>query len=433
MLHVSFVEQPSTKNFDPFRNQPLTSLYFLTILEREFEQELDLSLIDLRGIKQDHIRYHLPEKDVYFYTATSLEYHTICRIRDLIRSIYPDSLHIAGGVHFSIFAEENSDGFDSIVIGEGEEIIVHIIRDIFKNELKPVYRNRNALDLNDYPHPSRKYLPSPAVVDTGLLDGEHKTLRGTTVLFSRGCPFQCGFCSNIFHGAIRFRKPGLVETEIQYLKKEYNIEALAIKDDNSIPYQENIAKSLLETIGRTDVKWRGQSRANGVSEDIIRLASEAGCADVAIGIESASQKVLDIIDKKINLEEAKKYINTLKRFNIGVRIHFIFGLPGEPNDILDKTLDFINETAPESVLLSLFEPRPGSPIGDNLAKYGIKNVNENWHEYFGIYSRFDEKEEPKIMYEYEEVTPWGEGMSQERILSNYRNLQEILRERELIF
>ena len=116
-----------------------------------------------------------------------------------------------------------------------------------------------------------------------------------------------------------------------------------------------------------------------------------------------------------------------------MRIHFIFGLPGEPYDILTETLNFINETEPRSVLLSIFEPRPGSPIGDNYKNFGIKSLNKKWHEYYALYGRFDEDEEPQIMFEYEDKTPWGKGMRKEQILENYSTLQSILREKELIF
>jgi len=433
MLRVAFVLPCDTQNFKPFRNQPLTSLYLLTILEERFGDRLDLSLIDLRGVREENISYYLPEMDIYLYTATSLEYHSICEVRDLLRSMYPKALHVVGGPHINLFPK-SSKGFDSIVLGEGEEIVVRMIEDIFNGDLKPIYDNtKKIVDLNQYPYPFRKYLPLRAVVDTGLLHGDNGHLPGTTVLFSRGCPFQCAFCANVNLGPTRYRAPELVEQEIEYLKMEYGVKAIALKDDNAIPLAKKFAKPFLSAIGRTGVKWRGQSRANGVSEELVKLAAEAGCTDIGIGIESVCTKVLEIINKRIDLEQAKEYIKILQHYRIGVRLHLILGLPGEPEDIVSRTLEFINETEPASVLLSLFTPVPGSVIANSPKKFGIRNVNPNWHEHRVVFGRFDEQEIPQTLFEYDDVTPWGKAMSRERILNNYRELQAILRERNLNF
>ena len=78
MLYIGFVLPPDFENHEPFRNQPLTSLYLMTILEEKFGDKVSLSLIDLRGIRKESVRYYLPEMDVYFYTAMSQEYPAIC-------------------------------------------------------------------------------------------------------------------------------------------------------------------------------------------------------------------------------------------------------------------------------------------------------------------------------------------------------------------
>ena len=85
------------------------------------------------------------------------------------------------------------------------------------------------------------------------------------------------------------------------------------------------------------------------------------------------------------------------------------------------------------MLLNLFCPLPGSDIAKNPESFGIKNVSPDWHEYRNLYARFDENEQPKMWFEYNEITPWGKGMSNEKIIGNYSELQAILRERNLNF
>ncbi len=435
MLQIGCIMPSSGQNYKPFRNQPLVLLYLLTILEEKFGDRVNLSLVDLRGVDEDSRLFHIPENDVFLYSAATPDFTEISTIVQSLRSIYPKAKHIAGGPHINIFPEECSKVFDSIVLGEGEESIGKVINDIFALDLKPIYRQGEPVNLDAYPYPSRKYLPRKAVVDTGLLEGKNINLPGSTAIFSRGCPFNCYFCANRYltWGPVRFRCPQLIEEEIEYLKREYQIEALAIKDDNSIPVNQRVARPLLEAIGRTGIKWRGQSRANGVHPDMVKLASEAGCTDIAVGIESACQEVLTITNKRIDLNKAKEYVRLLKKAGIGARLDFIIGLPGEPDDIVDRTLAFIDKTEPSSVLLSFLCPMPGSELFERPKRFGININTLDWRKYTVVAGRFTEDELPNIVFEYDEVTPWGKGMSKERIFQNYVQLQGILRERGLNF
>ena len=436
MLRIGFIMSSSDQNYDPFRNQPLVALYLLTILEERFGKKVKLSMIDLRGVKEDSVIYHIAENDVFLYSVASPDFNEISSIVKSLRSVYPKAKHIAGGPHINLFPEDSTMVFDAIVLGEGEEPIVKVINDILALDLKPVYRQGKSVNLDAYPFASRKYLPKTAIVNTGLVDGKYLSLRGTTAIFSRGCPFNCYFCANnkLTFGPVRYRSPKLVMGEIEYLKREYQIEALAIKDDNCIPMNSLVARPFLEAIGRTDIKWRGQTRANGVHPDMVKLAKEAGCTNVGIGIESVSPKVLKIINKKIDIERAKDYIRLLHKTGIDVRLHFIIGLPGEPDDTVQQTLNFIDETSPQSVLLCILLPMPGCKIYHSPESFGMKlNTNIDLVKYRSVFGRFNAKELPRLIFEYNKVTPWGKGMGKERILQNYIELQNILRERGLNF
>jgi radical SAM superfamily enzyme YgiQ (UPF0313 family) len=225
----------------------------------------------------------------------------------------------------------------------------------------------------------------------------------------------------------------LIEREIEYLKSFYGIKALVVKDDNGIPFQKSVAPSFLEAIGRTNIKWRGQSRANGIPESTVKLAAESGCTDIAVGIESASEKVLGIINKRLDLNEAKKYVGLLKKYNIGARLLLILGLPGEEKDIYQKTLDFVNETDPTSVVLALFSPYPGSPITLDPAKYCIRLIDHEYRNMRNYFGRLNKEEKPKMFYEYTETAHWGIPLRNETILRYYEDLQTIFRDRGLNF
>ncbi len=434
-LKIAFVLSNSIYNPEPFRNQPLVAFYLLTILDEHFGSRIQSSLIDLRGISNEHIPFHLPENDVYLHSAATPDFVDLQVVLRNIKELYPLAKNIAGGPHVNLFPNECSKLYDSIVLGEGEESIIQAIEDIFSSSLKLVYRQQGVIDVNKYPISDRSYSPKAAVAVKRTLGGPYTDLLGAEVVFSRGCPFNCHFCANkkLTFGPVRFRSPENITAEIEYLKKEYNVQALAIKDDNSMPLNVRVARPFLEAIGKTGVKWRGQSRANGIHPDMVQLAKDSGCVDLAIGIESVSPKVLQIVNKKINLDSASVYLRQLIKADIGVRLHFVFGFPGEPEDIVQQTLDYIDSIGPSSVLLSLLCPMPGSKFFDNPGSFGIVIDSYNWEDYRSQFGRFDEKEKPLMVYHFKEETPWGKSMSNERILDNYMELQEVLRNRGLNF
>lgn len=436
-LEIGFIISTSRHDHDPFRNQPLSALYLLTILENHFGPQIKLCLIDLRHFgDESDITGFIPEKDIYMYSVTSLESVELFSLVHDLRLKYPKAKHIAGGPHITIDTEGSKPHFDAVVTGEGEGSIIQVVYDLINSKLQPIYQQKCTPDLDQYPYALRKFLPEKHVVGKGLLDYPHNDMLATTVIFSRGCPFNCYFCANkhLLFGAVRYRSPQLVIDEIEYLKREYGIQALALKDDNGIPLDKKVAIPFLESIAKTGILWRGQSRANGIDMDMVKLAKQSGCTDIAIGIESASKKVLKLINKRIDLDKGKKYIELLHQFGIGVRLHFILGLPGEDESIIEKTLAFIDETSPRSVLLSVLVPRPGSEFYEKPHKFGMNLYpNIGFDKYQSTFGRFEADEKAHMVYEYDRETSWGRSMSPMKINIIYTELQAILRERKLNF
>ncbi len=433
-MRVGFINTSGKQNEKPFRIDPLGALYLLTILEQEFGDRLDLGYTDLRGVSEDSMIYHIPERDVYLHYITTPEIAEIQRIVAAVRRVYPKALHLAGGPHANIFPEESLKTFDAICIGEGEEVIKQMINDIFDNKLRKIYRETRTMDLDAYPFPLRKYLPKAAVTDTGMLTRKHAGLLGTSILVSRGCPFNCHFCSNQYKGPTRVRSPELITQEIEYLKREYQTQALLFKDDQAIHTNREVSRGMLEAVGRSNVLWRGQSRANGVHPDTVKLAKETGCVEIAVAIESVSPKALKIMNKNIDLDKAKEYFKVLRQNEIEIKLLLILGLPGEPKDIAQQTINFIEETRPSNVSLSILCPIPGSEIWNNPARFGMKiDTSVPFEKYMFAFGRFDGEEKTPHFFEYEKSGPFGEGMSMDEIMANHEAVQTYLRERRINF
>jgi len=426
-LRVGFVDLCNKANMTYIKNPSLVGLYLLTILEQEFKDRLDISMIDLRGIKPQDQVYRVPENDILLYSCSSHDFEEYKILVDNLRKFYPKTIHVAGGPHVNLFPKECLKTFDSIVIGEGEEKIKELVNDVYNNALKRIYTQEERIDINLYPFPSRKYYPKSSIAVPNILPGEYANLLGTSAIFSRGCPFNCHFCSKIIGGKVQYRKPESIIDEIEYLKKEFGVECLAIKDDNSIPFDKKIAMINLSAIAKTNIKWRGQSRANGIDRESVVLAKKSGCVEIAVGVESVCQKSLDIMNKAINIDRAKDYLKILREEKIGVRLLLILGLPGEPDDIAQRTIDFIKDIKPTTVLLSVLTPSPGSEIYNHPEKFGIIIDKDN-SLLRTAYGRFDKDEKTKMTFDYSNVTPFGKGKKREEIIREYECVQDFLRD-----
>lgn len=438
MLKIGFILPSSDYLHDPFKGDPHTHFQILTTLENHFGNRVELLLIDLRAIKKEFAIRHVPECDLYLYSVYTLDYHEQTALVESLRQHYPRARHIAGGPHTNTFAEQCLQIFDSIILGDGEHCIVRLVEDCMNSVPRTVYKQEAHIDINVFPPPLRRYLPKSTIARKNMMTLKTKQgyneLLGTTTLFSRGCPYACAFCAmprvKGLNQGIRYRDARLIEEEIEYLKHGYCIQGINILDEIGIPLNRKKAISTLEAIGRTGIVWRGQCRVDGISPELAKLARESGCVAMGLGVESASQRVLDIINKKIDVQRAKETIRVLKQNDIETRIYMILGLPGEPDDIVKRTEDFIQETSPDLVYLSLFTVRPGTEVYNHPEKFGIKKIDMDWGKTMHMFGRF-EHETPTLTFEYERQSPWGVAPKPEKVISNYIELQTKLREQGL--
>lgn len=433
-MKIGFILPSSHYLNDPFRGDPFTHLQLLTVLEEYFGNKVELCLPDLRGVKREFSLYHIPECDVYLHSIYTLDIKEQTVIVNTLRRQYPQAVHIAGGPHAREFPEESLRIFDSLIVGEGELMLVKALEDLVAGDLQRIYKQQGAIDINRYPHPNRTFLPKSATARQKMMTLTSKPgfekLISTNVIFSRGCPYNCHFCTllTVREGTpgIRFREPKLIETEIEYLKLGYGIEGIVLVDEIAFPLKRSAAIAELEAIGRTGILWRGQCRVDGLTPELASLAKQSGCLALGMGVESVWQPSLDIVNKRASVQKAKESILLLKANGIEARPYFIMGLPGEPENIVDLTWDFIKETQPDLIHLSLFTVRPGTEIFRNPDRFGIKKIEIDWENTMHIHTL--DKNKPKLTFEYHKNTPWGTGLTNDQIVNNYFELRDRIKE-----
>ncbi len=267
---------------------------------------------------------------------------------------------------------------DYVILGEGEEALPKLLKSLSEGNPYPeidgvAYKKGEKIEvrppkfvknLDDLPFPDRDLLPLEKY--KVKFDGK----RVTSLVTSRGCPFNCEFCSaSQFMGLLwRKRSVANVLDEIEILYKKYGYRSLIFFDDNFTLDPKRVIEISEEMLKR-DVKisWWAFSRADEVlgHEDMLEAMSKSGCRMLFIGFESASDEVLKEYNKKLKSEIAFEVIKLLKKFRIDVFASFILGAQRETKDMIWKTVKFAKKLAKigaSIVQFSILTPYPGTRL-----------------------------------------------------------------------
>lgn len=230
---------------------------------------------------------------------------------------------------------------------------------------------RQLMDVNRFPWPHRKTLPMRKYMDApgGL------PLPSVQMWASRGCPFTCTFCvwpsSMSKPGCYRPRHIEDVLNEMHYLVHHLKFRSVYFDDDTFNVGQkrmETFCKRLIERRkkGEILVPWGMMARADLMSEPLLDLFKEAGLHSVKYGVESADQTILDNIRKKMDLEKTVSLIRYTQKIGIKTHLTFMFGLPGETSQTIQKTIDLALSLNPDSLQFSEAVYFPGTLLYEQL-------------------------------------------------------------------
>jgi len=304
-------------------------------------------------------------------------------IASLVKKYHPDTKVVFGGPHTTVMPEEtlHNEQVDCVVIGEGEETIVDIIR--YKSDFSKVHGVwfkkegmvvKNPLrkpieDLDSLPFPERARFPTEKYIrNNACLDSVNPQLRCIALLASRGCPYGCSYCqptlNKLFGIKLRKRSPGNIIGELEQLKALYKIDSFMFYDDTFIidekwvhAFCDELIKSNLQLV------WFCNVRANLVNYDLLKVMKDAGLRKVGIGIESGSQRILDeIYNKKITLEQVKESIKTIKSVGLKIQGYFMLGAPTETKDEILQTIRFAKSLDIDEAAFSITTPLPGTML-----------------------------------------------------------------------
>ena len=347
---------------------------------------------------REEIRRRRP--DVVGITAYTTTLVPALETADAVKSVAPETRVVLGGPHPTVRPDEvlARDEVDFVVRGEGEIAFPDLLRRMenlsppssatagpapgpdfsgipgvsFKRDGKIVHNPGQSFvaDLDSIPWPWRDGLPME-IYRPSL--GAYKRLPAASVITSRGCPFACTFCSgSIFGRTVRRRSPENVLGEIGELTGRFGIREIYFADDCFTLDRERTAALCDLILGkRLYLTWICSTRVNLVDEPLLRLMKKAGCVSIAYGVESADEGQLQAMKKGITLEEAKRVIALTRRIGMEVRASYIFGLPGENRDSLERTLRLAIEINSDFVIFNIATPRPGTELYDTARARGL--------------------------------------------------------------
>ncbi|MBU0634757.1 MAG: radical SAM protein [Candidatus Omnitrophica bacterium] len=249
---------------------------------------------------------------------------------------------------------------------------------IVKNKARPLIS-----DLDWLPWPERGQLPMKKYHDApGGIPSPCASMWA-----SRGCPFHCSFClwpQVMYAGnSYRTRIVKCVVDEIEYLIKKMGFKSIYFDDDTW-----NIGRGRIilfcEELMRRGLKipWAIMARAELMDEELLEIMHSSGLYAVKYGIESASQHLLNNIEKGTNLEKVEDIVKHTKFLGIKTHLTFTFGLPGETKDTVHKTIKYAIKLNPTSVQFSLATPFPGTRFFEQLDRQG-HILTKDWEKYYG--------------------------------------------------
>ena len=205
----------------------------------------------------------------------------------------------------------------------------------------------------------------------------------TLVIASRGCPNNCSFCTaSLYYGTkIRFRTPENVLDEVEEILNTYKIRDITFWAD-TFTYERNYVLKICRGIKERGLKfrWMCNARVDKVDPKMLREMRATGCQIISYGVESGVQKILDSVGKNITLREIREAFSWTRKAGIESAAHIIFGLPGETEETIKKTINFVRELNPDYIQFYSAIPFPGTRFYEEATREGWI-TSKNWQDF----------------------------------------------------
>ncbi len=366
------------------------------------------------GMSPDQISRRI-HPDTSFLGLSCMFSHEWPQTRVLInrlRESCPDIPIIAGGEHITAMPEfslTDCPALDYSVMGEGEETLVELV-DVLASSRPAssvpgiVFRHNGGINrtanrarirqIDDIPPPTWDLFPLRNYLDNGFGFGVNGG-RSMPVLATRGCPYECTFCSNPVMWTTRWiaRDPVALLEEMKGYLRKYQVDNFDFYDLTAIVKREwiiNFCRLILDSGFKFTWQLPSGTRSEAIDAEVSRLLYDCGCRNMSYAPESGSPAVLKRIKKKLDLGRMKKSMRAAVKNGVNVKANIMLGFPDETHKEVRETMKFIIEMAVIGVndmSISPFSPYPGTELFDELRKSGrISEFSDNYFYSLATYT-----------------------------------------------
>jgi anaerobic magnesium-protoporphyrin IX monomethyl ester cyclase len=361
----------------------------------------DISFVDAmtNDLSEDEIRARIATEkpDIVGATAITPSIYKAERALEIAKEVCPDAVTVLGGIHATFMYQHvlgEAPWIDAIVRGEGEEIIVDLVRTVAEGRWPADREKVKGLAFID----GERIVATPAaptVKDFDAVTPDWGVLEWSKYIYiplgkrvaipnmARGCPFTCSFCSQWkFWRDYRIRDPKKVVDEIETLKRDHDVGFFILADEEPTINKKKFIAFCQELIDRkVDILWGINTRVTDIlrDEELLPFYRQAGLIHVSLGTEAAAQLKLDLFNKETTVTQNKRAIELLRNAGIVVEAQFIVGLENETAETLEETYRMARDWKPDLANWSMYTPWPFSDLfkdlGDKVEIFDYEKYN----------------------------------------------------------
>lgn len=384
MSKIIFIE-PKPPNFHIFSKfkSPRLGIFILGSLMRMRGWDVDIFVEDMGKIDWEKIAA-ADIVGISSITSTAPRAYKIAdRVRDMGITV------IMGGAHPTFLVEEALEHADFVIRGEGENPLMSLIDAYEEGGGFSKVPNLSYLENGNVVHnpignfeTNMDKIPYPDFSMSNV--GDKITAVGSTlpIQTSRGCPFNCSFCSvtAMFGKKFRFRSTENIIRELQQYKNEKHF--IFFYDDNFTANPKQTRELLNRMIEeKFKFKWSAQVRVDTAKdESLVELMREAGCRTVFIGFESANPESLKEMNKSQNVADIVRAVKIFHRYGIHIHGMFMLGLDNDNWQSIKQTVRFARKARLNSAQFLLLTPLPGTELYERL-KAANRILFKDWSLY----------------------------------------------------
>jgi len=367
-------------------NPPLGLLYLASYLRQNADHEIKVIDSQVEELSYPKLKQKVKKfgPDLVGITAMTLTLIDALKTVSLVKSTDKKIKVVLGGPHVHIFPEETISlpGVDYLVLGEGEEAFCDLVKAIEKKEgwekIKGVVFKKGKkiintgprdflMNLDKLPFPARDLTPYQKY---SSLMAKRRPI--TTMITSRGCPFQCKFCDRPNLGKIfRARSAQNVVNEMEKCT-QMGIYEFLIYDDTFTVNKKRVLDICDEIIKRKlDIGWDIRARVDTIDKKMLKKLKEANCERIHYGVEAGSPKVLKGLNKRITIRQAKNAFGWTKQAGIDTLAYFMIGNPQEGEKEIKASIKLMKQLEPDFVHITILTPFPATKLYFEAMEKGI--------------------------------------------------------------